>query len=84
MLLFEIWPQKTRSVMIGIDSIGFPIGIFSSGLINVLRKRLALRLPYRHSTSSDRDRIADPAKRVGVLEDIERQARIIAHRRQGR
>ncbi len=38
MLLFEIWPQKTRSVMIGIDSIGFPIGIFSSGLINVLVK----------------------------------------------
>jgi len=38
MLLFEIWPEKTRSVMIGIDSIGFPIGIFSSGLINVLVK----------------------------------------------
>jgi MFS family permease len=36
MLLFEIWPAKTRSVIIGIDSIGFPIGIFSSGLLNVL------------------------------------------------
>lgn len=36
MLLFEIWPAKTRSVMIGIDSIGFPIGIFSSGLVNYL------------------------------------------------
>ena len=35
-LLFEIWPPRTRAVMIGIDSIGFPIGIFSSGLVNVL------------------------------------------------
>jgi MFS family permease len=35
-LLFEIWPERTRPVIIGIDSIGFPIGIFSSGLINVL------------------------------------------------
>src|SRR5688500_8358978 len=32
-LLSEIWPQKTRSVILGIDSIGFPIGIFSSGLV---------------------------------------------------
>lgn len=35
-LLFEIWPERTRAVMIGIDSIGFPIGIFSSGLVNLL------------------------------------------------
>ena len=35
-LLSEIWPSGTRSVIIGIDSIGFPIGIFSSGLVNVL------------------------------------------------
>ncbi len=35
-LLSEIWPASSRSVMIGIDSIGFPIGIFSSGLINLL------------------------------------------------
>lgn len=35
-LLFEIWPPKSRAVMIGIDSIGFPVGIFSSGLVTVL------------------------------------------------
>lgn len=35
-LLSEIWPKKTRSVILGIDSIGFPIGIFSSGLVNYL------------------------------------------------
>jgi MFS family permease len=35
-LLSEIWPAKSRSVMIGIDSIGFPVGIFSSGLVNFL------------------------------------------------
>jgi predicted MFS family arabinose efflux permease len=35
-LLSEIWPQKTRSVILGIDSIGFPIGIFSSGLVTYL------------------------------------------------
>lgn len=35
-LLSEIWPAKSRSVIIGIDSIGFPIGIFSSGLVNYL------------------------------------------------
>lgn len=35
-LLFEIWPSRTRAVIIGIDSIGFPIGIFSSGLVNLL------------------------------------------------
>jgi MFS family permease len=33
-LLAEIWPERTRAVIIGIDSIGFPIGIFSSGLVN--------------------------------------------------
>ncbi|HMJ68624.1 MAG TPA: MFS transporter [Cyclobacteriaceae bacterium] len=35
-LLSEIWPARSRSVMIGIDSIGFPVGIFSSGLVTVL------------------------------------------------
>lgn len=35
-LLFEIWPERSRAVMIGIDSIGFPIGIFSSGLVNLI------------------------------------------------
>lgn len=35
-LLFEIWPARSRAVIIGIDSIGFPIGIFSSGLVNLL------------------------------------------------
>jgi MFS family permease len=35
-LLSEIWPQRTRSIMIGIDSIGFPVGIFSTGLVTVL------------------------------------------------
>ncbi len=35
-LLFEIWPVKSRAVMIGIDSIGFPVGIFSSGLVTVI------------------------------------------------
>jgi MFS family permease len=35
-LLYEIWPPKSRAVMIGIDSIGFPVGIFSSGLVTVL------------------------------------------------
>lgn len=35
-LLFEIWPERSRAVMIGIDSIGFPVGIFSSGLVTVL------------------------------------------------
>jgi MFS family permease len=36
MLLFEIWPQKSRAVIIGIDSIGFPVGIFCSGLVTLL------------------------------------------------
>jgi MFS family permease len=35
-LLSEIWPEKSRAIIIGIDSIGFPIGIFSSGLLNFL------------------------------------------------
>lgn len=33
-LLTEIWPSKSRSVVIGIDNVGFPIGIFSSGLVS--------------------------------------------------
>lgn len=33
-LLSEVWPEKTRAVFIGILSIGFPVGIFSSGLVN--------------------------------------------------
>lgn len=35
-LLFEIWPAESRAVIIGIDSIGFPVGIFSSGVVTVL------------------------------------------------
>lgn len=35
-LLLEIWPLKTRAIMVGIDSIGVPVGIFSSGLITVI------------------------------------------------
>lgn len=35
-LLSEIWPEKTRSIVLGIDSIGFPIGIFSSGVVSSL------------------------------------------------
>ena len=34
-LLFEIWPARSRAVIIGITSIGFPVGIFSSGLVTV-------------------------------------------------
>ena len=34
--LCEVWPKPTRNLMIGIVSIGFPVGIFSSGLINML------------------------------------------------
>lgn len=33
-LLSEAWPEKTRAVFIGIVSLGFPVGIFSSGLVN--------------------------------------------------
>jgi MFS family permease len=35
-LLSEVWPVKTRAVFIGILSIGFPVGIFSSGAVNYL------------------------------------------------
>lgn len=35
-LLSEIWPARSRSVILGIDSIGFPVGIFSSGLVTIL------------------------------------------------
>ncbi len=34
--LSEVWPRPTRNIMIGIVSIGFPVGIFSSGLVNLL------------------------------------------------
>lgn len=33
-LLSEVWPDRTKAVFIGFLSIGFPIGIFSSGAIN--------------------------------------------------
>ncbi len=35
-LLSEVWPQKTRTVFVGILSIAFPVGIFSAGLINYI------------------------------------------------
>lgn len=35
-LLSETWPLASRSIIIGIVSIGFPVGIFSSGLINYM------------------------------------------------
>jgi MFS family permease len=35
-LLSEAWPKRTRAVFIGILSIGFPVGIFSSGAVNYL------------------------------------------------
>jgi MFS family permease len=35
-LLSEEWPEKTRAIFIGILSIGFPVGIFSSGAINYI------------------------------------------------
>lgn len=34
--LSEVWPKSTRNIMIGIVSIGFPIGIFTSGVVNLL------------------------------------------------
>ena len=34
-LLSEVWPEKTKAVFIGILSIGFPVGIFSSGAVNL-------------------------------------------------
>ncbi len=33
-LLSETWPEKTKAVFIGLLSIGFPVGIFSSGAVN--------------------------------------------------
>ncbi len=33
-LLSEVWPDRTKAVFIGILSIGFPVGIFSSGAVN--------------------------------------------------
>ncbi len=33
-LLTEIWPERSRGIFVGILSIGFPIGIISSGTIN--------------------------------------------------
>jgi MFS family permease len=33
-LLSEVWPERTRSIAIGILSIGFPVGVFSAGLVN--------------------------------------------------
>ncbi len=35
-LLSEAWPKHSRAISIGIVSIGFPIGIFSSGVVNYL------------------------------------------------
>ena len=35
-LISEVWPQKSRAVVIGILSIAFPIGIFSAGAINII------------------------------------------------
>lgn len=34
--LSEIWPPASRNIVIGILSIGIPVGIFSAGLINYL------------------------------------------------
>jgi MFS family permease len=33
-LISEVWPTKSKAVVIGILSIAFPVGIFSAGLIN--------------------------------------------------
>jgi MFS family permease len=35
-LLSEIFPEKSKAVFVGILSIGFPVGIFSAGLVNYL------------------------------------------------
>jgi MFS family permease len=35
-LMSEVWPQRSKAIYIGILSIGFPIGIFSAGVINYL------------------------------------------------
>lgn len=34
--LSEVWPLKSRAIILGILSIGFPVGIFSAGLTNYL------------------------------------------------
>jgi len=33
-LLSEDWPERSRAIFIGVLSVGFPIGIFSSGTVN--------------------------------------------------
>lgn len=35
-LMSEVWPTHSKAIYIGILSIGFPIGIFSAGLINYI------------------------------------------------
>jgi MFS family permease len=35
-LVSEVWPAKSKAVIIGILSIAFPVGIFSAGLINLI------------------------------------------------
>ncbi|MEJ1240048.1 MFS transporter [Chryseolinea sp. T2] len=33
-LLSEVWPEKSKAVFLGVLSVGFPVGIFSSGAMN--------------------------------------------------
>jgi MFS family permease len=35
-LLSEVWPKRSKAVVIGIISIAFPVGIFSAGAINYI------------------------------------------------
>jgi MFS family permease len=35
-LLSEAWPERSRAIFIGILSIGFPVGIFSSGAVTLI------------------------------------------------
>lgn len=35
-LVSEVWPAKSKAVIIGILSIAFPVGIFSAGVINLI------------------------------------------------
>ncbi|WP_413668965.1 MFS transporter [Mucilaginibacter sp. Mucisp86] len=35
-LVSEVWPSKSKAVVIGILSIAFPVGIFSAGVINLI------------------------------------------------
>jgi MFS family permease len=35
-LMSEVWPKRSKAIYIGILSIGFPIGIFSAGLISYI------------------------------------------------